>query len=299
MQGRGALGRKAVLLALVVAALGGLGLAAIGDSATIRREVRLALGLPKLWHTQFDIAADRYQPLPCPGRAADPLVLVIGGQSNAANRIAEALPPDTNRRTFMFWDGACYKAQSPVIGSTGGMGAIWPLLADRLQQATGRDVVIISGAVRGTQIGDWVDQRSRYMARLADQVRAARGRGMDPDMVLWIQGETDAAVMLAGADYVAQQHAVIEGFRRSGATDGATPWVIYFSTRCLHRPNSGPEIEAALHDLVDPPGDALFAGPSLTAFGDEWRSDTCHLNAKGAARVVDETVAVLEREGLI
>lgn len=257
----------------------------------VQRTIRIALGLPKFWVTSFNDDVTRYRPVACPAPGA--LVIVTGGQSNAANHYEHAPPADANSNTFMFYGGKCYKLQSPVLGATGEDDSLWPALGDKLNVATGRPVVFINGAVGGTQLGDWLDARSRYLERLVGQIRQARQAGFKPDFVVWIEGETDAAIELAPDVYAHEQRALIDKLDDLGATDSRTRWVLYRSTHCSKRTGNGPAIEHAIAELARQEGDRIVLGPNVTGYDDSFRRDGCHLNTRGRDRLVDESLPIL------
>ncbi len=287
------------LVALALIALGGvLTLRAMGvEYADVQRNVRIALGLPKFWVTSFNADVSRDSERPCP--TGDALVIVTGGQSNAANSYGTAPSPDRNEQTFMFYGGKCYKLRSPVLGATDDGDSLWPALGDKINALTGRPVVFINGAAGGTQIGDWLDERSHYLSRLVDQIALSRKAGLKPDAVLWIQGETDASTETAPKTYVSEQQALIDKMDALGATDPETPWVIYRSTQCMHQRSNGPDIDRAVSDYVIEKGGRLVLGPNVSSFDDEFRRDGCHMNARGRDRLVGETVATLIARNLV
>lgn len=256
----------------------------------VQRNIRIALGLPKNWTTSFNDNVSRYSGVPCPDN--DAVVVVTGGQSNAANSYDSAPPADHNAQTFMFYDGKCYKLQSPVLGASGEADSLWPSLGDKLSTKVGRPVVFINGAISGTQIGDWLDDRSRYLERLAHQILLARSLGFKPNFVLWIQGETDAGVQLDPTTYAREQEALITKLAASGATNSKTKWVIYRSTHCTNRPDNGPAIELALSKLASKDG-RIVLGPEVTGYDDSFRHDGCHLNTRGRDRLVNDTLSTL------
>jgi hypothetical protein len=258
--------------------------------ADVQRNIRIALGLPKNWITSSNDNVSRYLSVTCPDNNA--VVIVTGGQSNAANSYEAAPPADHNAETFMFYDGKCYKLQSPVLGASGEADSLWPSLGDKLNIKVGRPVVFINGAVGGTQIGDWLDDRSRYLERLTHQILLARKLGFKPNFVLWIQGETDAGVQLDPATYAREQEALVTKLDSSGATNSNTKWVIYRSTHCTNRPDNGPAIELSLSTLASK-DDRIVLGPEVTAYDDSFRRDGCHLNTRGRDRLVVDSLSTL------
>jgi hypothetical protein len=260
------------------------------DYRDVQRNIRIALGLPKHWQISFNDNVSRYLSVPCPNN--DAIVIVTGGQSNAANSYESAPPADYNPQTFMFYDEKCYKLQSPVLGASGEADSLWPSLGDKLNMRVGRPMVFINAAVSGTQIGDWLDDRSRYLERLAHQILLARKLGLKPNFVLWIQGETDAGVQLDPTTYAREQEALITKLHSSGATNSKTKWVIYRSTHCTNRPNNGPAIELALSKLASK-DDRIVLGPEVTDYDDNFRHDGCHLNTRGRDRLVNDSLSTI------
>ena len=282
----------ATVLALCLAA--GLGVFAMKRLqperfTELRREVRLALGLPKLWSTSFNTDTRGLAPVPCPAGA---IVLVTGGQSNAANAFADPLVPPADSGALMMLAGRCYPLRDPVLGATGDRGSLWTGLGPALARTAGRPVIFINGAVGGSQLGDWADARSGYVRHLAGEVAAARKAGVVADKVIWIQGETDAAVQLPPALYVEQMQAVMAAFDAAGVMPQQTPWLVFRSTRCKARANNGPAIDAAVTAWAarEP---RVILGPNASALGYDARWDDCHFNGRGRDALVAETLPLL------
>lgn len=257
-----------------------------------RRTIRVTLGLPKFWVREYNADLTGNVRLPCPG--GDPLVIVTGGQSNAANSfdpVGDAAPV---KDAYMFFDGHCYALRSPVLGTTGKYDSLWPLLGARIVAHTQRPVVFINGAVGGSQLGDWLDDRSHYRQWLLDRMQDAHAIGLTPDLILWIQGETDAAARIEPSLYVDQMRKLVSRFDKEGPA-GQAKWVLYRSTRCKERPNNGPDLERALTAFAGKfPDDRIFIGPHASRLDNRFRRDQCHFNSRGRDRLVDETMKVIE-----
>ena len=287
-----------LVLALLITAVAAAVMAANGwDLKDLRRETRIALGLPKFWTTNFNEDALAATPVECPD--GDALVIVTGGQSNAANSYGPIQPFEPDPRTAMAFNGRCYALTTPVLGATGRGESLWPRLGAELVATYDRPVIFINGAVGGSQVSDWLDRRSSYLNRLAAQIKEARALGFEPDLVFWIRGETDAAVQVDPKDFARDLANVKQAIEVDAAMpEGVAQWVFFRSTRCLDRPNNGPELEAAMAALAAPKDDAIHLGPSLTTFSDELRRDKCHLNAAGRDQLVEDTLQFLSETGL-
>ena len=68
----------------------------------------------------------------CPEQAPGTAVILIAGQSNAANSGAARHMTRYPDRVLNFVAGRCFVAASPLLGSNGSAGELWTLLADKL-----------------------------------------------------------------------------------------------------------------------------------------------------------------------
>lgn len=248
--------------------------------------VREGLGLQKDWVAlPGPDQAEGRKPVACP----DPLravVLVTGGQSNASNAVpvlADTPPPD---EVVVWFDGRCWPAADPVLGATGADGSLWPPLAAEVAAELDRPVLLVNGAIGGTQVGDWLDPRSGYRAALMGRVQEAQAAGFEPDLVLWHQGETDA-----GAE---RDMARVErrfGDLADGLLVGMPEARLYLfrASKCIGANRA--EGVAGIRDAqtaVAESRDRVVPGMDTDALGNDFRWDTCHFNSLGRAAIVNE-----------
>lgn len=294
--------RRSILRGLVFCGLAALAvlavLAALGVTpADLRRETRLALGLPKFWQTNFVEDVTSKRAVACP--TGDPLVIVTGGQSHAANALGRLLPYEPSADNVMVYRSRCYAVANPVLGATGVAESLWTRFGARLVVETGRPVVFINGAVAGSQVTDWLDDRSGYRDRLVATIREARQLGYEPDVVLWIQGETDAAAGVDPDEFATGIARISTAIESESGMTGSAQWLLFRSTFCDTLPENGPRLEAALTRLTADPDDRLHLGPSVTRFARSLRHDGCHLNGEGGALLIEDMLAALNRIGVI
>jgi hypothetical protein len=154
-------------------------------------------------------------------------------------------------------------------------------------------VIFINGAVGGTQLGDWLDERSGYARRLLEQVAAARRAGVVASHVIWIQGETDAAARLDPALFVSQFQALVAAFDASGTLPADVPWIVFRSTHCKDRPNNGAALDAAVTAWAAQ-SPRVTAGPLASALGNDARWDECHFNGRGRDLLVEQTLPLFK-----
>ncbi|HSJ78083.1 MAG TPA: sialate O-acetylesterase, partial [Erythrobacter sp.] len=297
----------AVLIVIAMTSVGYL--AATGMTlADARRETRISLGLPKVWRMNFQADITRQTPVDCP--PANAAVIVTGGQSNAANTLSDSswkvTPLAMKSGAVMLFDGQCYELADPVLGATGELESLWPTLAEKLFDAqtarrdTPRPLLFIHGAVGGSQIADWLDDRSTYRSRLVANIAEAHARGYKIDAVLWIQGETDAVLQVDPAQYQQdlQQLMHLIETESAMAAYGAS-WVFYRSTYCQGRETNGPDLEAALAKVSRRESGKVYIGPSLTDLSDTYRRDGCHLNNAGRDRIAEESAVFILKNSIL
>jgi hypothetical protein len=251
--------------------------------ARVSYRVREAFGFEKNWaELPGPAQATGRSPRDCP-KPANALVLVIGGQSNASNVVP--VPYDVKNDVSVWFNGRCYAASDPMLGATADRGSVWSLLGDRLAQQLGRPVVLIVGAVGGTQFGDWLDPRSGYYADLMGRVTSARAAGYQPAMILWHQGETDAEA----ERNMTTLKADVTGLVNKLLSDIPAPLYLFQASRCIgpRRVNGIPAVVEVLQQVAaaDP---RIITGMNTDTLGRDYRWDTCHFNSMARTAIVDQ-----------
>ena len=283
------------VLLLVTGAFGtGVALASLSDGLRGRvieakAELRSTLDLPKRWNSNVNLVTDGREPVACPDPAAA-LVLVTGGQSNAANTLPTPVGPLPG--VFTFFDGACYATRDPVLGATGTNGSLWTQLGGAVEAATGRPVLFVHGAAGGSTYADWLDPRSGYLARLTDRVGALRAAGYEPDWILWHQGETDAAARVVDVGTLGDEIAQV-GHRLLDAAPEARLY-LFQTSRCVGDMRA--EGRAEVREAQAAAARALprtQLGISTDELGREERFDGCHFNSRGRDAIVEALAPVL------
>ncbi|MEM7645023.1 MAG: sialate O-acetylesterase [Pseudomonadota bacterium] len=252
-------------------------------------ELRETLGLEKSWARLPSAAqAEGRETVDCPD-PAETLVVVTGGQSNAANVIPA--PAQAGPEATVWFDGACYPAADPVLGATGGQGSLWPPLADRLAAGADAPVLLINGAVGGTQVGDWVDDRSGYYSALAGRIATARDAGYEPRLILWHQGETDAAVERDMERFRGRLDALTADLL---AEMPAAQLYLFRTTKCIGpvRADGVPAIRD-VQSAVAEGNDRIVPGMDTDELGRDFRWDTCHFNSLGRREIVERVAGDL------
>jgi hypothetical protein len=205
-------------------------------------------------------------------------VMLTLGQSNAAN--SGDTPYTPSRRVFNFnlFDGNCYIAHDPLLGTTEGRGNFAGRMADMLiERGLFDSIVLVPIAVGGSRIEEWTTGGSRHR-RLQIAIKRATGWGLRFTHVLWHQGETNARHDPDGPLYAACFMNIHAALRRYGVH---APIYVAQATICV-----GPPVEtirAAQRAVVDP-ALGIFAGPDTDTIGEQDRFDACHMAESGLVK---------------
>jgi hypothetical protein len=202
-------------------------------------------------------------------------ILVTLGQSNAANESEPGFQPGAGVFNFSFFDGKCYVARDPLLGTTGDEGSVWSRLGDELVRSGRYQRVLIAPiAVGGSRVRAWTPTGAHFSRIVAVQ-KALAARGLKATHVLWHQGESDAR-WTTQEEYLDMFGQMLEGMRGEGID---APVYVAVASACGH---SGSEaIRAAQREIPH-----KFANTRPGPNTDEidrmrWRRDGCHFSAEG------------------
>jgi lysophospholipase L1-like esterase len=214
----------------------------------------------------------------------EPFVLVVAGQSNAANHGHPRARASSG--TYAISVNGLFRLEDPLPGASGPGGSPWPHWAAQRQLVQpGRQVVVAAIAQGSSAVTDWIDA-GVHAQRLPRLQAALRLEGLEVDAVLWHQGETEA---WSGADpstYATALRRWIASVRALGIT---AP--IYV---CLTSRDSQGVINPAIRQAqasVWNRAAGVFAGPDTDSLGSAYRSDGVHFNQQG----LEAVASLLER----
>src|SRR5204863_5103717 len=167
------------------------------------------------------------QRIACPPQTGTTRVLLIGGQSNAANKGGQRQAPAGGARVINYFDGACYVARSPLLGSQGSGGEYWTLVGNGLVAAGADQVILIPAAIWATSIKRWAPGGDLNPVLLG-VVDNAKPHYRITD-VAWNQGEEDLLQHLSGEEYSQRFLSLVASLRAHGVT---APVYVSVATRC-------------------------------------------------------------------
>ena len=295
----GALALVALCLFVAGAILGAW--AGVARIWPVRYSLRLIDGLPRPFVNEPESPPLRLDPAGrlvsyagkiearCPEQTQRTAVLLIAGQSNAANNGAQRHTTRYPDRVFNFMAGRCYVAASPLLGSTGFAGEYWTLLGDKLIASGAFDRVILAPvAVGASDVAEWASGGA-LNASMIPLVQDLATHYEVTD-VLWHQGESDFALKTDPARY---RDAFLSFVKTLRANAVDAPVFISVATRCLSGWANPNPIQAAQRELASS-GHGLRPGVDTDALLDaQDRYDDCHFANSGEAKAASAWAAIL------
>jgi hypothetical protein len=134
------------------------------------------------------------------GSLSGAVILIIAGQSNAANSFPTPYTPsNTTVYNLNVYDGAVYKAVDPLLGcsTVAPAGHFGGRLADKIIAAgPATKVVLVPVSISGTVVSQWTGP-TNFGNRISVAIARLAARGLTPSVILWGQGESDLATTQA------------------------------------------------------------------------------------------------------
>ncbi|WP_226583686.1 sialate O-acetylesterase [Acuticoccus sediminis] len=225
----------------------------------------------------------------CPAQSDRTAVLLVLGQSNAANHAGQRYRSAYGNHVVNFFEGQCFVAASPLLGATDTKGEYWTELGNLLVASGTFDTVVIAPlAFDGSEVARWVDGGD-LNALLIDTMAHLGSAGYRVTEVLWHQGEMDYVLGTSAQDYSDRFLSMIGTLRTYGI---AVPVYVSVASVCLEPSNGGFKAHAAHNPIVR----AQAALPALdstlrpgvntdTLLDDLDRFDDCHIGGSGTDKV--------------
>ncbi len=222
----------------------------------------------------------------CKG-APDTAVLLILGQSNAANTLDSTTEGRDGAVNFNLFNGKCYRAQDPLLGASNSGGNFATLLGNLLiDRGHYKTVILAPIAVGGTYIAQWAPG-GEHSPRITTAIQRLKEARLEPTHVLWHQGEANR--LDPPETYRQAFLGVLSTIRSAGV---ASPVYVAQATICNSLWEDGEAMRATQRGLVSPDL-GVRAGPDTDQLGAEFRYDGCHFSGEGGKRVADLWLAAL------
>jgi hypothetical protein len=229
--------------------------------------------------------------VPCPKQAERTAVLLIAGQSNAANSAAQRHETRYPDRVLNFMGGRCFVARSPLLGATGFAGEPWTLMADQLIDAGAFDRVILAPvAVGASNIAQWAKGgalNTSMIPLVQDLVTHYQ-----VTHVLWHQGESDFTLKTDPVRYK-EQFLSFAATLRDNAVDA--PVFVSTATRCLPGWSEPNAIQSAQKELATGHSGFKVGVDTDKLLMAQDRYDDCHMADSGEVKTAKAWAAILTR----
>ena len=234
-------------------------------------------------------SGDQKKAVACPQKTDRTAVLLLIGQSNAGNHAGQRFHSEHGEKVVNFFDGRCYVAASPLLGSDGTSGEYWTQLGNLLLDRGSFDQVVLAPvAITGSEIARW-GPGGDLNGAMIDTGSQLQRQGYPVTHVLWVQGEIDYVKRTTEKDYRDRFSSLVSSLRSHGV---AAPVYVAIATKCLGASNGGTRLHSADNPIaraqlaLPDPGANLRSGANSDALlGDLDRYDDCHFSAAGEQKV--------------
>ena len=214
---------------------------------------------------------------PCGPVSGKTAIIVVHGQSNAANYGSVRHTAHEAVDNFDPASGKCFAAADPLLGTDGLGGSFATRLGDILIQNGRYDRVIFVPLARGGASIAYLNSEGAEL--ITNGIAKMKAAGLAPTHILFQQGETDAVSKTTAEEYASALHRLVKRFRTAGFD---APFYLSRSTKCDYvGPTNIAAVRAGQSSAIN---DALNIrpGPDTDTIGNEGRSpDGCHMNEAG------------------
>jgi hypothetical protein len=242
-----------------------------------------------------DTAHKQSMPVSGPNQRERTAVIIVLGQSNAANHGEGHYVSTESVANFNVYDGHCYHAADPLLGASGLGGNFATRFGDIVIRRGLFDRLIIAPiAMAGSTVEQWADE-GHYNRLIMALIRRLYNTSLTPDFIFWQQGVGNVgAGDIAGRIYRKNILEVVRTFR-SFSID-APFFIALESGKAVNDPDAL-NIRSGQRGAVSA-GIGTFLGPDIDLIEQDHRRDGCHFKESGLQIVATMWADVL-REFLI
>jgi hypothetical protein len=281
----------------------------------------------RLWEPLIDeylagSPLDNYAERPCPRK--DAFAIGFFGQSNATNTVypPASIPFPDNLLQFDWKSQKCFAYKEPLLGADFELGNSITYAAVEFAENTDQTVVVIPFGFGPSSVLTWAYGQGALLHELVLERIAANG--LSPQVFLWHQGETGAAIRGVDASDVAQtayfrrpdmrfdflpyREGLSKDLYRDALEEVVSRTLLAFPKThfgialvsiapCLGRHERWEPLREAQREVALSHPNAFISADSDAISGDANRHDTCHFSAQGAQRISQqyyESISALE-----
>ena len=260
---------RAFPLLRVVAILTGSVVVGTGIVAMLKHYAPQSAGLPPPLPARVERPCG-----PASGRTA---VIVVHGQSNAANYGSTRHTAREAVDNFDPASGQCFAAVDPLLGTDGYGGNFATRLGDIIIQSGRYDRVIIVPLARGGASITYLNNEGAEL--ITNGIAKLKAAGLMPTHILFQQGESDATSTTTAEEYASLLRRLVKQFRNAGVD---APFYLSRGAKCDYLgPNNIAAVRAGQLAAIDEALD-IRPGPDTDTIGNQGRvHDGCHMNEAG------------------
>ncbi len=228
----------------------------------------------------------------CPQQTVKTMVLLAAGQSNLVNNAGQRYTSNVDNRIVQIWNGKCYQAFSPLLGTSGTSGESLTLLGNKLIAAGMADqIVFAAAAIKGTGISRW--KAGGDMNDLLGDVIADVKINYRVTHVLWHQGESDFDEGTTAKNYSSMFSSFVDTLRARGVD---APIFTSVASKCRVNPLWKPDnpVATAQRTLPDKSKNIFTGVDTDTLLTAVDRFDDCHFSATGQEKFADAWVKAIK-----
>jgi hypothetical protein len=243
------------------------------------------------------ISDERKTQVDCPVQTDRTAVLLVLGQSNAANYGGQRFVSQDNASVVNFFEGKCFVSESPLLGSTGTKGEYWTRLGNLLVSSGQFDQVVVAPlAFSGSEVARWA-RGGDLNAMLVETLTHLHAAGYRVTQTLWDQGEIDYVKGTSEQTYVKDLTSMIETLRQLKMDA-----IVYVSvaSKCLEASNGGLKTHNPENAIVRAQTavarnvKGVKPGANTDRLLDDLdRYDDCHIGGSGAEKVAQAWAELL------
>lgn len=235
--------------------------------------------------------------LPCPLQSNKTGVIVAIGQSNIANHGEKRMQTKYPAKVYNYFNGKCYLASSPLLGSTGMEGEFLTPLADKLiDLGVYEQVILISSGIGGTAIAYW--QKGAPLNQMLQSVLDELKSKYQITDIIWHQGETDFFVKTPPEKYRESFNSLISTLRSTGKN---TPPVYYaIATLCDPKWYANNSLAQLQQQLASAKDKIYLAANTdqLVPINERYGKPPCHFSEVGQKKAADAFAKAIAKNKL-
>lgn len=230
--------------------------------------------------------------VPCPQQTGKTGVLLVTGQSNAANSSEKRFSTRFPGQNLNYFGGRCYVSESPLLGATNDYGEWITLLGDHLiEKGVYENVVLIASAIGSSSVTRWAEGGD--LNRMLISTVRELGDLYKVTDVIWHQGESDVAAFMHTNTYVNMFESMMDSLGKVGVTG---PYYMSIASLCFDPAITYPNrISNAQKHLIEKHESIVLGVNTDEIVPRENRYDGCHFGAEAQRAVAAELASSIGR----